>query len=118
VEIIKEIEKEFITDVNAVDFRSGDTVVVNYRIVEGAKTRIQKYRGTVIQVKGTGTNKTFTVRKMSANSVAVERIFPINSPLIESLEVEMKGKVRRSRIYYMRERTGKSARIKELKTAK
>lgn len=118
MEIIKEIEKEFISDKSEIDFKAGDTVTVNYRIQEGNKSRIQKYRGTVIQRKNSGIAATFTVRKMSANGIAVERIFPLNSPLIDSLEVEMRGKVRQSRIYYMRERTGKSARIKELKTAK
>ncbi len=115
MEIIKDVEKEFISDKSEIDFKAGDTVTVNYRIQEGAKTRIQKYRGVVIQRKGSGMGASFTVRKISANGVAVERIFPLNSPLIDSLEVEARGKVRRARIYYLRERTGKSARIKELK---
>ncbi len=118
MEIIKETEKSFISEKSEIDFRAGDTVTVNCRIKEGAKTRIQKYKGVVIQKKGSGMGASFTVRKISANGIAVERIFPINSPLIDSLEVEMRGKVRQSRIYYMRERTGKAARIKEIKAAK
>ena len=118
MEIIREIEKDFISDKSEIDFRAGDTVTVSYRIQEGNKTRIQKYKGVVIQRKGSGATATFTVRKTSANGIAVERIFPLNSPLIDSLEVDMHGKVRRSRIYYMRERTGKAARIKEIKSAK
>jgi len=118
VEIIKELEKSFISDKSEIDFKAGDTVEVAYRIVEGNKTRIQKYKGIVIQRKNSGMAESFTVRKISANGVFVERIFPLNSPLIESLEVEMRGKVRQARIYYLRDRVGKSARIKELKTAK
>lgn len=118
MEIIKEIEKEFISDKSEIEFKAGDTVTVSYRIQEGNKTRIQKFKGVVIQRKGSNVAATFTVRKISANGIAVERIFPLNSPLIDSLEVESRGKVRQSRIYYMRERTGKAARIKEIKTAK
>ncbi len=118
MEIIKEIEKGFISEKSEIEFKAGDTVEVSYRIVEGNKTRIQKYKGTVIQRKGSGMAESFTVRKISANGIGVERIFPLNSPLIESLEVEMRGKVRQARIYYLRDRVGKSARIKELKTAK
>ncbi len=118
VEIIKELEKSFISDKSAIDFKAGDTVEVAYRIVEGNKSRIQKYKGTVIQRKNSGMAESFTVRKISANGVAVERIFPLNSPLIETLEVEMRGKVRQARIYYLRDRVGKSARIKELKVSK
>jgi len=116
VEIIKEVEKEYLTDNSEVAFKAGDTITVNYRIKEGNKTRIQKYTGVVIQRKGHGLGETFTVRKAAANSIAVERVFPLHSPLIESIEVGMVGRVRRARIYYMRERTGKSARIKELKS--
>ena len=112
MEIIKDVEKDFISDKTEIDFRAGDTVTVNYRIQEGTKSRIQKYTGVVIQKKGSGMGTSFTVRKISANGIAVERIFPLNSPLIDSLEVTTLGKVRRARIYYLRERTGKSARIK------
>ncbi len=93
-------------------FAPGDTVSVHYKIIEGNKERIQVYRGIVIQIKGSGVNKMFTVRKMSG-SVGVERIFPINSPFIKEIEVNKVGKVRRARIYYFRNLTGKKARIKE-----
>ena len=96
------------------DFKAGDNVIVNYKIVEGDKTRTQAYRGDVIQIKGHGVTKTFTVRKIS-NSVGVERIFPFNSPFIESIEVTKRGKVRRAKLYYLRGLVGKKARIKELK---
>lgn len=99
------------------DFRPGDNVVVNYKIVEGAKERIQAYRGDVIQIKGTGTTKTFTVRKMS-NGVGVERIFPLNSPGIVDIKVLKRGKVRRAKLYYLRDLVGKKARIKERKYVK
>jgi len=93
-------------------FGSGDTVTVNYKIREGNKERIQSYRGVVIQVKGKGDTKTFTVRKMSGN-IGVERIFPLNSPFIDAVEINKKGSVRRKRLYYLRSLTGKKARIKE-----
>ena len=94
------------------DFKAGDNVVVAYRIVEGDKFRIQEYRGDVLQVKGSGASKTFTVRKIS-NGVGVERIFPFSSPNLESVKVLRRGKVRRARLYYLRDRVGKKARIKE-----
>lgn len=94
------------------EFQAGDTITVSYKIREGNKERIQAYRGVVIQRKGTGATRTFTVRKMS-DSVGVERIFPLLSPFIDSIEVNKKGKVRRARIYYLRNLTGKKARIKE-----
>jgi len=94
------------------EFGAGDTVTVHYKIIEGTKERIQNYRGVVIQTKGTGNTKTFTVRKMSGN-IGVERIFPISSPFIEEIEINKVGKVRRARIYYFRKLTGKKARIKE-----
>lgn len=93
-------------------FRAGDNVVVNYRIVEGDKERIQSFRGNVIQIKGSGSTKTFTVRKMS-NGVGVERIFPFSSPNIVDIQVTKRGKVRRSRLFYLRQLVGKKARIKE-----
>lgn len=94
------------------DFRAGDTVVVDYNITEGDKRRVQSFRGDVIQIKGEGATKTFTVRKMS-NGIGVERIFPFASPFIEAIKVLKHGKVRRSRLYYLRDRVGKKARIKE-----
>lgn len=93
-------------------FKSGDTIAVNYKIKEGTKERIQQFRGTVIQVKGDKYTGTFTVRKMSG-SYGVERIFPKNSPFIESIEVKKYGSVRRARIYYIKGTTGKKSRIKE-----
>lgn len=93
-------------------FRAGDTVVVDYLITEGDKSRVQSFRGDVIQIKGEGLTKTFTVRKIS-NGVGVERIFPLNSPSIDGIKVVKHGKVRRSRLFYLRDRVGKKARIKE-----
>lgn len=93
-------------------FKSGDTVAVSYKIREGNKERVQVFQGTVIQRRGTGVNETFTVRKISGG-VGVERVFPITSPFLESITVSKTGSVRRARIFYLRERTGKSARIKE-----
>ena len=93
-------------------FKSGDTITVAYRIKEGNKERIQQYRGVVIRISGHGDKKRFTVRKMSEN-VGVERIFPIESPFIESITVNKLGKVRRAKLYYLRALTGKKARIKE-----
>ena len=93
-------------------FKSGDTITVSYRIVEGNKERIQSFRGVVIQIKGRGITKMFTIRKVS-NGVGVERIFPLYSPHIDSIEVNKVCVVRRSRIYYLRDLTGKKARIKE-----
>ena len=93
-------------------FKSGDTITVAYRIKEGSKERIQQYRGVVIKISGHGENKRFTVRKMSEN-VGVERIFPLNSPFIESIALNKVGKVRRAKLYYLRALTGKKARIKE-----
>src|SRR5690606_36588841 len=93
-------------------FKAGDTVTVHYRISEGNKERIQQYQGVVIQRKGSGSTATFTVRKKSG-SIGVERIFPIASPFLEKVDVNKHGDVNRARIYYIRERRGKSARIKE-----
>jgi large subunit ribosomal protein L19 len=95
-------------------FKAGDTITVHYKIIEGNKERIQQFRGVVIQKKGTGHTATFTVRKMSGD-VGVERIFPSNSPFIDKIEVNKYGRVRRARIYYLRNLTGKKARIQEKK---
>lgn len=94
------------------DFKSGDTINVHVRIVEGNKERIQQFKGVVIQRSGTGLNETLTVRKIS-NGIGVERIWPIHSPSIEKIEVVRRGRVRRSRIFYLRGLQGKAARIKE-----
>ena len=96
------------------EFKAGDTVTVTYKIKEENKERLQKFRGIVIQKRGAGATKTFTVRKIS-NGIGVERIFPFTSPFIESIEVNKIGKVRRARIFYLRQLTGKKARIKEKK---
>ena len=98
-------------------FKAGDTVTVTYRIKEGDKERLQKFRGVIIQIKGASpATKTFTIRKIS-NGIGVERIFPFQSPFIESIEINKVGKVRRARIFYHRELSGKKARIKEKKLA-
>ncbi len=98
------------------DFRAGDTIEVHYRITEGDKTRIQPYEGVVISKKGEGVSKTFTVRKIGADGIGVERIFPLYSPNIEKLLVKKKAKVRRAKLYYLREKKGRAAvRLKELK---
>ncbi|SHK55068.1 50S ribosomal protein L19 [Fibrobacter sp. UWEL] len=94
------------------EFRAGDTVTVNVKVIEGTKERIQPFKGVIIQVKNSGISKTITVRKMSSN-VAVERIFPVNSPRIASILLDRPGKVRQARIYYMRDLRGKAARIDE-----
>lgn len=112
MDLIKIAENSFNKEVDFPEFSSGDTITVSYRIVEGNKTRVQDFKGTVIQRKGTGSGHTFTVRKLSSG-IGVERIFPLYSPNIESITVNKKGRVRRSRIYYLRELKGKKARIKE-----
>ena len=114
MDLIKEIAKELQPTSELPEFKSGDTITVYYKIKEGDKERIQFFKGDVLQRKGSGTTETFTIRKIS-NGVAVERIFPVNSPAIDKIEVNKKGKVRRARIFYLRELTGKKARIKELK---
>lgn len=115
MDLIKVAEQAFAGEVKQLpDFKAGDTITVTYKIKEENKERLQKYRGVVIQRRGTGSTETFTVRKMSGN-VGVERIFPITSPFIDSIEVNKRGKVRRARIFYLRDLTGKKARIKEKK---
>ena len=95
-------------------FKAGDTITVTYKIVEGQKERLQKFQGIVIKRSGQGKTGTFTVRKIS-NNIGVERCFPIASPMIENIEVNKHGAVRKSRIYYLRGLRGKKAKIKELK---
>ena len=98
---------------NIPDFKSGDTINVGVKVIEGNKSRIQNFEGIVIaKSSGGGMDKTFTIRKIS-NGIGVERIFPINSPNIESIKVMKKGKVRRAKLYYLRELKGKASRIKE-----
>ena len=98
------------------DFKSGDNVTVNYKIVEGNKERIQSFKGDVIKRQGNGATASFTVRKIS-DGVGVERLFPLYSPNIESIEVNKSGRVRRAKLYYLRSRSGKSARIREKRQA-
>ncbi len=97
------------------EFIAGDTVNIHYRVKEGEKERIQQYQGVVIAMRGSGPNRTFTVRKMSGN-IGVERIFPFNSPFIAQVEVKRRGKVRRAKLFYLRELRGKAARIQERDT--
>ncbi|MEP7143673.1 MAG: 50S ribosomal protein L19 [Ferruginibacter sp.] len=97
-------------------FKAGDNITVNYKIVEGSKERIQSFKGDVIKRQGTGATATFTVRKMS-DGVGVERLFPFYSPNIESVVLNKVGKVRRAKLFYLRERSGKSARIQEKRMA-
>ena len=114
MDLVKFVEEQVIAKNEFPSFKSGDTVSVHYKIREGNKERIQIYQGVVIQRNSTGANETFTVRKMS-NGVGVERIFPINSPNIDKVEVNNYGKVRRAKLFYLRELTGKAARIKSLR---
>ncbi len=114
-DLIKIAEQAFATGKSFPSFKAGDTITVAYKIVEGNKERIQLYRGVVIKICGHGDKKRFTVRKMSG-TVGVERIFPIDSPNIDSIEVNKIGKVRRAKLYYLRKLTGKKARIKEKRT--
>ena len=115
MDLIKVAEEAFATGKKFPEFKAGDTITVAYKIVEGTKERIQLYRGVVIKISGHGDKKRFTVRKMSG-TVGVERIFPIESPAIDSIEVNKHGKVRRAKLYYLRKLTGKKARIAEKKT--
>ncbi|MBO6296941.1 MAG: 50S ribosomal protein L19 [Prevotella sp.] len=112
MDLIKVAEEAFATGKQFPEFGPGDTITVAYKIIEGTKERIQLYRGVVIKINGHGDKRRFTVRKMSG-TIGVERIFPIESPNIDSIEVNKRGKVRRAKLYYLRELTGKKARIKE-----
>ncbi len=114
MDAIKFVQQNMSKELTYPAFRAGDNVNVSYKIVEGSKERIQNYRGDVIQIKGEGATKTFTVRKIS-NGVGVERIFPFAAPGIVEIKVLKRGKVRRSKLYYLRELVGKKARIKERK---
>ncbi|HVS92699.1 MAG TPA: 50S ribosomal protein L19 [Mucilaginibacter sp.] len=111
MDLVKFVEEQSVEKKNVPAFKAGDTVSVHYKIREGNKERIQVYQGVVIQRNGAGTTETFTVRKVS-NGVGVERIFPINSPNIDKIEVNSFGKVRRAKLFYLRDLTGKAARIK------
>jgi large subunit ribosomal protein L19 len=112
--LVQYVQDEFVEKKSFPAFQAGDTITVYYEIREGEKVRTQFFKGVVIQIKGTGSTKTFTIRKISS-TVGVERIFPFNLPTIQKIEVNSRGKVRRSRIFYFRELRGKKARIKERK---
>ncbi|MDR2234146.1 MAG: 50S ribosomal protein L19 [Tannerella sp.] len=112
MDLMKIAEAAFASKKEYPAFKSGDTITVSYRITEGNKERIQQYRGVVIRISGHGDKKRFTVRKMSEN-VGVERVFPMDSPFIENIALNKSGKVRRAKLYYLRQLTGKKARIKE-----
>lgn len=110
--LIKFVQNEFVAKKDFPEFSAGDTITVYYEIREGEKVRTQFFRGVVIQKRGAGSTETFTIRKMSG-TIGVERIFPVNLPALQKIEINKRGKVRRSRIYYFRGLTGKKARIKE-----
>lgn len=111
MDLVKFVEEQAVVKNEIPAFKAGDTVAVHYKIREGNKERVQVYQGVVIQRNSVGVNETFTVRKVS-NGVGVERIFPVNSPNIEKVEVMNYGKVRRAKLFYLRNLTGKAARIK------
>jgi len=111
MDLINNIESEYLKK-DLPEFKSGDTVKVNVKVIEGNRERIQTFEGVIIAANGAGVNKTITVRKLSFG-VGVERIFPVHAPIVDSIEVVRKGKVRRSKLYYLRDRVGKSAKIKE-----
>jgi large subunit ribosomal protein L19 len=113
--LVKFVQEEFVEKKDFPKFSAGDTITVYYEIKEGEKTRTQFFRGVVIQRRGNGSTETFTIRKMSG-TIGVERTFPVNMPALQKVEVNKKGKVRRSRIFYFRELTGKKARIKEVRS--
>ena len=112
---IDAFEASQIAEKNIPEFRAGDTVRVAVEIKEGDKTRIQNFEGVCISLRGTGTGRTFTVRKIGANNIGIERIFPLYSDSIKGIDVVRRGKVRRAKLYYLRSRKGKAARIKELR---
>lgn len=113
-DLLQFVQNEFIPKNDFPEFSAGDTITVYYEIKEGEKTRTQFFKGVVIQRRGTGSTETFTIRKMSG-TVGVERIFPVNLPALQKIEINKKGKVRRARIFYFRELTGKKAKIKEVR---
>ncbi len=112
VDTIREIEQEFLKD-DIPAFGPGDNVRVHYRVVEGTRERIQPYEGVVIRRRGGGINENFTVRRIASHGIGVERTFPLHSPRIDRIEVLRHGRVRRAKLYYLRGRTGRAARIPE-----
>ena len=117
MDAIKYVHEQLKSDKSLPPFGPGDSVAVSYKIIEGAKERIQIYKGDVIQINGDGATKTFTVRKIS-NGVGVERVFPLSSPIIQDVKILKYGKVRRAKLYYLRKLVGKKARIKEKRNIK
>ncbi|WP_297793495.1 50S ribosomal protein L19 [uncultured Eudoraea sp.] len=113
--LISFVENEFVPKKDFPQFGPGDTITVYYEIKEGEKKRTQFFKGVVIQRRGSGATETFTIRKMSG-TIGVERIFPVNMPALQKIEINKKGKVRRARIFYFRGLTGKKARIKEVRS--
>ena len=112
MDLLKYVQDKYIAKKEFPEFKAGDTITVYYEIKEGQKTRTQFFKGVVIQRRGAGATETVTIRKMSG-AVGVERIFPVNMPALQKIEVNQRGKVRRARIYYFRDLTGKKAKIKE-----
>ena len=117
MDLVKFVEEQAVIKNEIPAFKAGDTISVHYKIREGNKERVQVYQGVVIQLNSEGANATFTVRKIS-NGVGVERIFPVNSPNIEKIDVNSVGKVRRAKLFYLRGLTGKAARIKAKRITK
>ena len=117
MDLINYVHEQLTPKKDLPDFRPGDNIAVSYKIIEGSKERIQVFKGDVLAIKGEGSTKTFIVRKMS-NGVGVERIFPISSPAISEIQVLKRGKVRRAKLFYLRELSGKKSRIKEKKFVK
>ena len=116
-ELIRKVERSQMRD-DIPSFKPGDTVKVHIQITEGGKTRVQVFQGIVIARRGSGLNEMFTVRKIGAGGVGVERIFPVHAPVIKKIEVVRLGKVRRAKLYYLRNKVGKAARVKELRIVK
>lgn len=112
---IEQFEKSQLDGKNVPQFKAGDTLRVGIKIQEGDKTRVQNFEGVCISIRGNGVDRTFTVRKIGANNIGVEKIFPIYSDGLEKIEVLRIGRVRRAKLYYLRDRRGKAARIKELR---
>lgn len=108
-------EQAQIAEKSIPDFKAGDTLRLGVRIKEGDKTRVQRFEGICIALRGEGTGKTFTIRKMGANNIGVERIFPLYTDVLENIEVLKRGRVRRAKLYYLRDLKGKAARITELR---
>lgn len=115
MDLVKYVQENLVAKNDFPEFAAGDTITVYYKIKEGNKERTQHFQGVVLQRRGSGSTETFTIRKISSG-IGVERIFPVNSPVIEKIEMNKRGSVRRARIFYLRQRQGKAARIKERRT--